>query len=185
MFEGVALLHGPKTVTRQQVNYEITTLIAPDKEEIEIKSIILDPKIENWLNKLLENMREALKKIFFKFYTDKMGSQKKGIGDLSKLIKNTPGQVLITCAQMAWTLEVHSALNQLHQSQNGTALKKARVTYKNKVKQYIELVEKGPSYLERIKLIALITMEEHNREVIEKIYNNRTITSPRHFEWLQ
>lgn len=29
---------------------------------------------------------------------------------------------------------------------------------------------KGLTMLERVKLIALITIEEHNREVIEKIY---------------
>ena len=43
---------------------------------------------------------------------------------------------------------------------------------------------KGLTMLERVKLIALITIEEHNREVIEKIYAQK-IQSPRHFEWLQ
>jgi dynein heavy chain len=38
--------------------------------------------------------------------------------------------------------------------------------------------------VERLKLIALITIEEHNREVIEKLYAQK-IDNPRHFEWLQ
>lgn len=93
---------------------------------------------------------------------------------MMKTIKSTPGQVLITCAQMQWTQEVTSALSQFEQSQqqNPNALKKARQTYKKKVESYVELVEKsGLTKIDRMKLIALITIEEHNREVIEKIYN--------------
>ena len=49
----------------------------------------------------------------------------------------------------------------------------------------MELVEKpGLLMVERLKLIALITIEEHNREIIERI-NTQRITSPKHFEWLQ
>lgn len=55
--------------------------------------------------------------------------------------------------------------------QNPNALKKARQTYKKKVETYVDLVEKsGLTKTDRMKLIALITIEEHNREVIEKIY---------------
>jgi hypothetical protein len=50
-------------------------------------------------------------------------------------------------------------------------MKKARATYKKKVENYVELVEKSNlKMVERLKLIALITIEEHNREVIEKLY---------------
>ena len=37
--------------------------------------------------------------------------------------------------------------------------------------------------IERMKLIALITIEEHNREVIEKLYKME-IDNSKHFEWL-
>jgi dynein heavy chain len=88
---------------------------------------------------------------------------------------------------MAWTTEVGAALGQLEagaQSAVG-ALKKCKQNYKKKVESYIELVEK-PSItkLERVKLVALIIIDEHNREIIEKLFQQR-ITSPRHFEWLQ
>lgn len=38
--------------------------------------------------------------------------------------------------------------------------------------------------LERVKLIALITIEEHNREIVERLYQLK-VQSPKHFEWLQ
>ena len=86
---------------------------------------------------------------------------------------------------MSWTTEVTQALIQLEATGQVNALKKARATYKKKVENYVELVEKpGLANLTRIKLIALITIEEHNREIVERLYQQK-IQSPRHFEWLQ
>jgi benzoyl-CoA reductase/2-hydroxyglutaryl-CoA dehydratase subunit BcrC/BadD/HgdB len=76
---------------------------------------------------------------------------------------------------MAWTKEVTDALYILQDSGQVNALKKARANYKKKVENYVELVEKPPnnkplSTLDRIKLVALITIEEHNREIVERLY---------------
>jgi len=38
--------------------------------------------------------------------------------------------------------------------------------------------------LERLKLVSLIIIDEHNREIIERLYQQK-ISSPSHFEWLQ
>jgi len=64
-------------------------------------------------------------------------------------------------------------------------LKKCRQSYKKKVDNYIELVEKpGLGKLERLKLVSLIIIDEHNREIIDKLHQEK-ITSPGQFEWLQ
>ena len=48
----------------------------------------------------------------------------------------------------------------------------------------VECVEKqGLSNRDRDKIIALIIIEEHNREVIEKIASNKAVNNPNHFEW--
>ena len=75
---------------------------------------------------------------------------------------------------MAWTTEVNTALLQLETTGQVNALKKARQTYKKKVENYVELV-KDPrlATLERVKLIALITIEEHNREIVERLYQQK------------
>jgi len=88
---------------------------------------------------------------------------------------------------MQWTTEVTTALIQLETAAPGNmnALRKCKQSYKKKVESYIELVEKpGLQKLERLKLVALIIIDEHNREIIERIYQQK-IQSPRHFEWLQ
>jgi dynein heavy chain len=64
-------------------------------------------------------------------------------------------------------------------------LKKCRQNYKKKVEHYIELVEHpSTSKLARKKLMALIIIDEHHREIIERLYQQK-IASPSHFEWLQ
>ena len=52
------------------------------------------------MKSLMEAMKEALRKIFYKFYQDNMGSSKKlpEREKLLKIIRSTQGQVLITCA---------------------------------------------------------------------------------------
>jgi dynein heavy chain len=151
------------------------------------KPVIVDARVEQWLKALMEAMKEALKYIFFKFYQDNMQGSKKlpEREKLLKIIRSTQGQVLITCAQMAWSKEVTDALHILQDSGQVNALKKARQNYKKKVENYVELVEKpGLSNLDRLKLVALITIEEHNREIVERLYQQK-IQSPKHFEWLQ
>jgi hypothetical protein len=138
--------------------------------------VTIDPRVEGWLKSLMENMKEALRYYFFKFYQDNMQASKKlpEREKLQKIISSTQGQILITCAQMAWTTEVTQALIQLEATGQVNALKKARATYKKKVENYVELVEKpGLPNLVRIKLISLITIEEHNREIVERLYQQK------------
>lgn len=57
--------------------------------------------------------------------------------------------------------------------------------YKKKVQNYVNYVkQKIENKIDRMKVIALITIEEHNKEVIRKLVEDR-ITSPKHFNWAQ
>lgn len=177
IFEGTNTLKYSANGPRLNKVYEITDLVSQEGEIVNLrKQVVVDARVEQWLKGLMEAMKEALKYIFFKFYSENMqGSKKLPERDkLLKIIRQTQGQVLITCAQMAWTTEVNQALLSLETSGQVNALKKARQTYKKKVENYVELVEKpGLTPLERLKLIALITIEEHNREIVERLYQQK------------
>jgi dynein heavy chain len=191
MFEGVATLKVAEVGGgRANKSYEIEALQSAEKEYVELpKAIPVEAKVESWLKALVAGMRDALRRIFYKYQAEHGAASKKQYesNKLMKVIKATQGQVLITAAQMAWTSEVGAALTAMDSGATSAAgsLKKCRANYKKKVESYIELVEKqGLLKLERLKLVALIIIDEHNREIIEKLYQQR-ITSPRHFEWLQ
>jgi len=72
---------------------------------------------------------------------------------------------------MQWTTEISQALIQLESTGQPGVLKKCRTNFKKKVESYIELIEKpGLSKLDRSKLVALIIIDEHNREIVERLY---------------
>ena len=62
MFEGVATLKIQETGRGNTKIYEITHLIGNDKEMVEIKFFQVDPKVETWLKKLVNEMRDSLKR---------------------------------------------------------------------------------------------------------------------------
>ena len=64
-------------------------------------------------------------------------------------------------------------------------MKKSKQNYRKKVDNYIQLVEKSQSMakVDRLRIVSLIIIDEHNREIIERLYQLK-ITSVKHFEWL-
>lgn len=72
-------------------------------------------------------------------------------------------------------------------SEKGTesnSMRKVKKMWLSKTLLLVECVEKpGLSYRDRSKIISLIIIEEHNREVIEKIAANKAVNNVNHFEW--
>jgi hypothetical protein len=102
-----------------------------------------------------------------------------------EMIQRSKGQILLTWAQINWTKEVTQALLAKEASSTGPdLLRKLKGTYKKKIDLYTQCVEnQNLKANQRAKIIALIIMEEHNREVIEKLYADKTVTGPSHFSW--
>lgn len=66
IFEGVYSLNIQTHGKGNQKNYEITELISNDDEKIEIKAIQVEAKVESWMKKLVDHMKIALRKLFYK-----------------------------------------------------------------------------------------------------------------------
>jgi len=134
MFEGVASLRIGEVGGRNAKNYEIEALESAEKESVDLlKPILVEAKVESWLKKLVSEMREALRKLFWKYVGDHnilSGSAKKQYEreKLMKVIRLTQGQVLITTAQMAWTHDVGAALTSMDSGASNAVggLKKCR-----------------------------------------------------------
>jgi len=154
---------------RNTKNYEIEQLISPEKELVDIKPFPVEAKVENWLKKLIDHMKESLRSKFYRYFAEHANVKKAYEREkLLKVIKATTGQVLITTSQMQWTQEVEAALISVDMNNGVAALKKCRQNFKKKVESYIELVEKpNLEKLHRLKLVALIIIDEHNRDIIE------------------
>lgn len=81
---------------------------------------------------------------------------------------------------------MQNALTELGKgSLDANPLKKVRNLYKKKTELLVECVEKhNLPLLDRTKIIALIIIEEHNRQVIESLNGNKSLTGPLDFEWM-
>lgn len=112
MFEGIDSLD--YSTRRQGGNqiFDINYMVSADGEQVKIDTIQVEAKVENWLRKLIIYMQEALKRRCYDFYQQNPPGNKKEYekDKLHKLIKDYEGQVLITMAQIKWTLEVTAAL---------------------------------------------------------------------------
>lgn len=186
-FEGIQKLRINKGSNKNKP-HQIVSLISPDSEEIPLTAPISGcDKVEDWFQKLLESMQAEVK-AFFKESKNELKDALKRNANPDKLgnaIKNSKGQYLITSCQIDWTHEVTATLTAIEQGSASTAFKKLKNSYKNKVDKYTNFVKKLiEDASSRNKLVALITIEQHNKDIIDTL-QKKNVQSPKHFEWEQ
>jgi dynein heavy chain len=203
MFAGLHSLEAePAPKGTQTAKYYIKCILSegnPPEESIDLDAgaaeetkLLVDQNCEEWLKELIERMKRALQRLFKVVHTDT--NQQRRIREHSYMrnwIAQQKGQILVTAAQIEWSNMCREALASLEKlanvnpSSTSHPLKALKATYRKKCNVYIDVVEKTPGLtaLDRKKLTALIIIEEHHREVIDKMYNTKTIRR-NHFDWL-
>jgi dynein heavy chain len=160
-----------------QKTFEGTMLNSPDGESIPfVDNFVIDGPVELWLKSLEKAMQRAVQKSLITSLQEFRGGKKE------KWVKDTCGQILITTGSIMWTTDCTKALNLIAAGTKGAmkSQKKKQVSYLNKLTAMI----RGPlNKVERNKVVALITMEIHNRDVIEKMikFNCQGVND---FDWL-
>lgn len=104
-------------------------------------------------------------------------------GAKDKWIKDFAGQALITTGMIAWAGACAKALQTIASGTDKKAMKlqrKKQITYLGKL---AEIVRSPLDEVTRSKLVALITIELHNRDVIERMIKNNCLSTT-DFEWL-
>ena len=164
-FEGVAKLD-MKTPDSTHRFYEAHGIHAKDKEYLPfISPIVTQGRPEDWLNDIEAGMFATTKKHLLKTLEDSKGMKKE------KWVKEYHGQMLITAGQIIWTAECEKALGDSEGFGGGgkaglKLLKKKWVSYLNKL---TFVTRSRLNKIERNKVVALITIEVHARDVIEKL----------------
>lgn len=100
-----------------------------------------------------------------------------------KVIKEECGQIITTMYQIDWTGQVDQALKSMSTVTDKNPLKALKAAWKKKTELLVECIKLTTRNVDRLKVVTLITMEEHNREVIEKLHANKGVTDEKHFEW--
>lgn len=109
-------------------------------------------------------MRSTLKKELIKAL---VGFKRAGQTKKEKWIASTPGQLVLASSQTSETAEIAKALTEVEAGDKG-ALRDVRKRHAASLKRLSEMIKGNLSKLSRLKLVTLITIEIHTRDVMER-----------------
>ncbi|KAA0723088.1 Dynein heavy chain 2, axonemal [Triplophysa tibetana] len=94
---------------------------------------------------------------------------KRMAGKRGKWVRDWPGQMLITTSQIQWTTDVTRALVTNKETTDKSALKSLKKKQVSMLNQLSEAIRGNLSKILRLKIVALVTVEVHARDVISKL----------------
>nr|AML30862.1 axonemal inner arm dynein heavy chain 6 [Marsilea vestita] len=174
-FEGIKRLELRVPGEDGHRQYEATGVFSPDGEYLPFaNSVLLDTPPEEWLNRVEAAMYAAVKLHLVKALEDSKLAKK------DKWVKDNAGQCVISAGQCKWTADCEKALSGVDTSKASLRkLFKKWISYLNKL---TDMTRSRISKIDRNKVTALITIEVHARDVIDKLMRVGC-SSPNDFEW--
>eukprot|EP00741_Cyanophora_paradoxa_P024938 tig00000056_g24072.t1 len=175
-FEGIQTLELAPPGKEGRKTFEALGMHAPDGEYVPFSAPVpTDGPVELWLTSVEAMMKKTLQKLLFQ----SMQQQKQ----FQKWIRDVAGQLLITSGQIGWTNDCTKALQDSEKGNKGAMrqMKKKQVSHLNRL---TDMIKGQLTKIERLKLIALITIEVHARDVIDRMIK-ANCSSTSDFEWTQ
>jgi len=135
--------------------------------------------VEDWLNGSVEMMRECLQEIVVKARTtaDNWDIEK----PREEWLYDYCAQCALTACQLVWTEEVELQFEALSDG-NETALKDYLKVCGTRLQNQIQLVMGKLNRRDRTKVMTIITVDVHNRDVVQMLIDNK-ISDPSEFSW--
>jgi dynein heavy chain, axonemal len=164
------------SIIMNNATYEASHINSHDGEVVPfVDNVVIDGPVELWLVQVEKSMRRAIGKLLSISCNAFKGKKE-------KWIKETLGQLLITTGAIMWTADCTRALMAISTGSKSAMRqqKKKQISYLNKI---TAMVRTSLSKIERNKVVALITMEIHNRDVIERMVKANCMAVS-DFEWL-
>ena len=159
------------------VDNDITGMKSEMGEVVDFETKIV-PKnyksaVEEWLVKIEEQMRVSLRAKADEAFKD----LSLYTGSRQQWLKAWPGQCVIACSQISWTMLVEHKLKTVKQ------MKELKEEMGILLEEIVRLIRGELSPVERMTLNALITLEVHNLDIVQELVANRC-TSVQDFDWL-
>ncbi|KAF4023972.1 hypothetical protein G4228_016077 [Cervus hanglu yarkandensis] len=155
-----------------QEDLEITHMYSAEGEEVQLSfSIYPSSNVEDWLREVENSMKASVRDIIeraIKAYPMMLRTQ---------WVLNWPGQVTIAGCQTYWTLEVEEAL------EAGNLSSRLFPQLARQLSDLVALVRGSLSRMQRAVLSALIVIEVHAKDVVNKLVQENVV-SVHDFEWI-
>ena len=160
--------------------WEATGMKSAEGEIVPFNSNVqCEGAVEVWLNKVEAMMFVTLQRLL----RDAVSVVQKPNSKKDTWVKATIGQHLLTSGQVSWTAECTRQLVELQKN------KKAMRTLYARWSQYLErlagYIRGNLNSVDRLKLVSLITIELHARDVIEDMARATNLSGPGSFDWLK
>lgn len=175
-FEGVSF-----TIFRfmnEESKYVATGVKATDGETLDFTTqVSIEGSVEVWLAKVLEEKKFTLK--------SRLDGSVKALKSCKRELwfKEWQGQTLITAGAISWTRGCERALDAIKSGKDKHSLRVYRKKQMSLIRNLTEtLQDSSQQRSHRNKIVALITMEVHNRDVIEKLIRTGC-QDPNDFTW--
>lgn len=159
-------------------------MISQEGERVDFeKEFQITGQVEYWLNDLQEAMRSALRTVLATAISTSAMWEVAEARKRHDWQYDYPAQAVLTGTQIAWTDETEAALGDA-EAGNEDAVKNYEAKCTSRLMDLIALVRGKLTKAQRTKIIALITMDVHARDIVHKLALERA-TSVECFLWKQ
>lgn len=160
----------------------VDTMVAKDKECVALyERFTMEGEVEQYLNRLTDVVADTLR------HKLEDGLESAVHWDVEKpreqWLFDFPAQVVLTGTQIYWTEETERALEDYENGQ-ADAVKRYLQICNSRLSALIQLVLGELSPGDRTKIISLITLDVHARDVVQKLIDEKT-EGPNAFLWQQ
>ncbi|XP_056156824.1 dynein axonemal heavy chain 2 [Lampris incognitus] len=145
---------------------EANGMFSADGEFVQFThSVSLERPVEIWLCDIEKSMQSTLRDCLRHCRL----ALKKMTGKRDKWVRDWPGQMAITASQIQWTTDVTKSLMTSKECTDKSALKSMKKKQASMLHQYSAAIRGNLSKILRLKIVALVIVEVHARDVIDKL----------------
>ncbi|XP_006899240.1 PREDICTED: dynein heavy chain 2, axonemal [Elephantulus edwardii] len=160
--------------------WEAVGMFSGDGEYIDfLHSVLLEGPVESWLGDVERTMRVTLRDLLRNCRL----ALKKFLSKRDKWVKDWAGQMVITASQIQWTADVTRCLQTAKERGDKKILKILKKKHVSILNKYSEAIKGNLTKIMRLKIVALVTIEIHARDVLEKLYKSG-LMDVNSFDWL-
>ncbi|XP_055262069.1 dynein axonemal heavy chain 2 isoform X3 [Moschus berezovskii] len=178
-FDNIKLLRMQK-VGGPGSKWEALGMFSGDGEYIDfLHPVLLEGPVESWLGDVERTMRVTLRDLLRNCRL----ALKKFLNKRDKWVKEWAGQMVITASQIQWTADVTKCLLTAKERADKKILKVMKKKQVSILNKYSEAIRGNLTKIMRLKIVALVTIEVHARDVLEKLYKSG-LMDVSSFDWL-
>ncbi|CAH6786111.1 Dnah2 [Phodopus roborovskii] len=178
-FDNIKMLRIQK-VGGSSSKWEAVGMFSGDGEYIDfLHPVLLEGPVESWLGDVERAMRMTLRDLLRNCRV----ALKKFLNKRDKWVKEWAGQVVIAASQIQWTADVTKCLMTAKERSDKKILKVMKKKQVSILNKYSEAIRGNLTKIMRFKIVALVTIEIHARDVLEKLYKSG-LMDVNAFDWL-